>query len=182
MPRWGSVQHVLILGLAVVLMGMLAGCGSAGEAQDDGQQPAQNPPTAETPAENPLPPENDARGAPQAEPADPEPLENEAFRVRQPEANAVVGMTLKLEGESRTFEGNFHYTLEDGHNILAEGVVQTSAGAPEWASFSADIQLQEAPTSPHGVLILYEPSAKDGQPTHELVIPLTFDEAIVNLE
>ena len=178
MPRWGRLQPVFpvfILGLVFMMLAVLGGCGSA---QNSGPSA---PTPAESPADNPAS-ESENDEAPQEEAKDPQPLENDAFRVKRPTANEVVGMTIRLEGESRTFEGNFRYTVEDGHNILADGHVQTSAGAPEWAIFSTEIQLQEAPTSPNGVLILFEPSPKDGQPTHQLVIPLTFDETIVNLE
>jgi len=176
-PKRGNVQHLLICGMAVLLLGVLAGCGSGGVTPADGQPE----PAADLPVENGSPSETDAGASPNNDPS-PAPLENEAFRVWQPVVHDVVGMTFKVEGESRTFEGQFHYSLEDGHNILAEGVVQTDAGAPKWAPFSIDIELQEAPTSPHGVLLLYEASAQDGRPTHQLAIPLTFDESIVQYD
>lgn len=177
MPRWGHVKRLFVLGIVAAMLGLLGGCGAA----QNNQAASEPAPADETPADNPAPTEDDNTTT-REEPAEPVSLENDAFRVRQPTANAVVGMTIPLEGESRTFEGNFRYTVEDGHNILADGHVQTSAGAPEWAAFSTEIRLQERPTSPHGVLILYEPSPKDGQPTHQLIIPLTFDESIVNRE
>lgn len=183
MPQRRRIQSVLIFGLAFMLLTLLAGCGSGSPAAQ-GDDPGRTEPAEETPA-NPSPSADDANDTP-ADEADAseeaERLENDAFRVQQPTAHAVVGMTFKLEGESRTFEGVFHYTLEDGHNILAEGVVQASAGAPEWGTFSTDIHLKEAPTSPHGVLILYEPSAQDGNLMHELIIPLTFEESVIQYE
>ena len=173
MAKWKNMQHLLILFLSIMML-VLAGCGSAGNTPPADQTTGDSSPSEDAQAENPQD-ASDETGA-----ADSKLAENDAFRIRQPAPGAVVGMTLKLEGESRTFEGNFQYTVEDGHDILAEGVVQTSAGAPEWASFSTEIELQNAPTSPNGVLILYEPSPKDGSPTNELVIPLAFEESIVS--
>jgi len=102
--------------------------------------------------------------------------ENEAFRIFEPEPNVVVDKTLKVRGEARVFEAVLSYSLEDGHEILAEGHVQASKGAPEWGSFEIDITLKQMPTSPSGMLTIYEGSAKDGSPIHQLHIPLKFKE------
>ena len=180
--KYSSKKSLVFLGIAAWLVLVLSACGTAGAPQDDGQNQdlgeAPNVDDAETPSTD-----DGARGEGSAnQGADGEqgtPMENEAFRVTQPRANDIIGMSLKVEGEARVFEGNFHYTLEDGHNILAEGAGQADKGAPEWGPFTLEIQLQEAPTSPHGMLILYEESAKDGTPVNELLVPLTFDEKIV---
>lgn len=100
--------------------------------------------------------------------------ENEAFRIFEPKESSVIKDKLIVKGEARVFEGAVNYYLEDGHNILAEGVVQASAGAPEWGSFEIETEI-ERPTSPNGILMLYELSAKDGSQLHTLIVPVSFD-------
>ncbi|MFB9328920.1 Gmad2 immunoglobulin-like domain-containing protein [Paenibacillus aurantiacus] len=107
--------------------------------------------------------------------------ENEAFRILSPEQGAEVGRTFKVKGQARVFEAAFSYTLEDGHEVLAEGHVQASQGAPEWGDFEFEVQMKEpiSPTSPTGTLILYEESAKDGSPIHQLIVTVEFDPALL---
>ncbi|MBD3920618.1 hypothetical protein H8B09_17775 [Paenibacillus sp. PR3] len=104
--------------------------------------------------------------------------ENEAFRIYAPEENAIVGTTFKVSGEARVFEAAFSYSFEDGHNVLAEGHVTADQGAPEWGKFEFEVNFKN-PTSPYGILIIYESSAKDGSPVHQLEIPVKFKDGIV---
>lgn len=101
-------------------------------------------------------------------------LENEAFRVVAPVPNQKVDGMFIVEGKARVFEASFQYKLEDGHNVLAQGHVMASKGAPEWGDFKFEIHYSGA-TSPHAVLILFEGSPKDGSPQHELSIPLKIE-------
>jgi len=98
---------------------------------------------------------------------------NDAFRVFEPAEGAVVGTTFSVRGEARVFEAAFSYSLEDGHNILAEGRVMAGQGAPEWGKFDFTVTF-EAATSPSGILIIYELSAKDGSPVNVLQLPVKF--------
>lgn len=102
-------------------------------------------------------------------------LENEAFRVVAPVSNQKVNGMFIVEGKARVFEASFQYRLEDGHNVLAEGHVMASKGAPEWGDFKFEIHYSGA-TSPHAVLVLFEGSPKDGSPQHELSIPLKIED------
>lgn len=105
-------------------------------------------------------------------------MENEAFRIFEPASNAEVGTTFTVKGQARVFEGVLSYSFEDGHKVLAEGNVNAAAGAPEWADFAFTVTF-EKPTNPVGALILFEKSAKDGSPTHQLMLPLRFSPSIV---
>lgn len=104
--------------------------------------------------------------------------ENEAFRIYAPADDAVVGTTFKVTGEARVFEAAFSYSFEDGHNVLAEGHVMADQGAPEWGKFEFEVTFKEA-TSPYGILVIYESSAKDGSPVHQLEIRVKFEDGIV---
>ncbi|PWW08551.1 immunoglobulin-like protein involved in spore germination [Paenibacillus cellulosilyticus] len=103
---------------------------------------------------------------------------NEAFRIYAPAEDAVVGTTFKVTGEARVFEAAFSYSFEDGHNVLVEGHVMADQGAPEWGKFEFEVTFKEA-TSPFGILVIYENSAKDGSRIHQLEIPVQFADGIV---
>lgn len=102
-------------------------------------------------------------------------LENEAFRVFEPEENAVVGNEFTVRGEARVFEANVLYEFEDGHNILDEGFVTASAGAPEWGEFEITISFDET-ANDSGTVILYEEDMENGERVNELMIPVTVEE------
>ncbi|SDJ44201.1 BsuPI-related putative proteinase inhibitor [Salimicrobium halophilum] len=80
-----------------------------------------------------------------------------------------------ISGEARVFEGSFLYRVEDGHNeLIGETPVQVDSGAPSWSEFSLDISIPESDLPDFGTLtlMLYENSAKDGEPTNVNYVPL----------
>ncbi|MBN6205749.1 Gmad2 immunoglobulin-like domain-containing protein, partial [Ralstonia pickettii] len=101
-------------------------------------------------------------------------LENEAFRIFEPAPNAVVGNEFTVRGEARVFEASFMYEFEDGHNILDEGNVTASTGAPDWGEFEITITFDEVAYDT-GTVILYDESQKDGSRQNELFIPVTVE-------
>lgn len=136
-----------------------------------------------TPAtiETKMPPDNTAvaEGA-----ADPDPSENAPAtaspalgthanqRFRNVKAQKIAENTYRITGEGQIFEANFGWVVEDGHNELANGFQMTSAGAPEWGSFSFDVKVAKDRPNSTLHLVLYETSAKDGSRQHELPVPL----------
>jgi hypothetical protein len=105
-------------------------------------------------------------------------MSNKAFRIFSPKPNDVVGTSFTVVGRARVFEATLQYRLEDGHNVLAEGFTTATEGGPAWGDFEIQIEY-ERPTSPTLVLTLYESSAEDGQPIHELLLPLQADPALL---
>ncbi|HWO95049.1 MAG TPA: Gmad2 immunoglobulin-like domain-containing protein [Bacillus sp. (in: firmicutes)] len=102
-------------------------------------------------------------------------MENEAFKIFAPAPNQTIHGNFALKGEARVFEATFQYKLEDDqHNILAEGFITADKGAPEWGNFEAEISYKET-TSKNAILTIFEESAKDGSPLHELFIPLKIE-------
>lgn len=104
---------------------------------------------------------------------------NDAFRVYGPAPDSEVGRSFTVKGQARVFEAQFSYSFEDGHNVLAEGHVMADKGAPEWGNFEFTVKLDKAPTSPVGTLTIYESSAKDGTPVHELHLTYTFEKNLL---
>jgi len=101
--------------------------------------------------------------------------ENDAFRVYSPVPGTKVNATFTVEGEARVFEAAFSWTLEDGHNILAEGHQMAEEGAPAWGRFRFEVSYKNA-SQANIMLILYVHSAKDGKAEKQLVIPLKVSE------
>lgn len=101
-------------------------------------------------------------------------LENEAFRIFEPAENTVVGNEFTVRGEARVFEAHVMYEFEDGHNILDEGFVMASQGAPDWGEFEFTISFDEV-FFETGTVIIYEESAKDGSRINQLYIPVTVE-------
>ncbi|MBD2868777.1 Gmad2 immunoglobulin-like domain-containing protein [Paenibacillus arenilitoris] len=104
--------------------------------------------------------------------------ENEAFRVFAPQPGSESGPTITVEGEARVFEAAFSWTLEDGHNVLAEGHEMADGGAPAWGKFKFDVNYENASQS-NIMFILFVHSAKDGSVEHQLVIPLKAPEELI---
>jgi Immunoglobulin-like domain of bacterial spore germination len=100
-------------------------------------------------------------------------FKNDAFKVTSIVNEEAMKNVIIVEGKARVFEASFLYRLEDGHNVLAEGHTMADQGAPGWGNFKIKIS-HNHPSSPNGVLTLYVASAKDGNPEHELHIPVQF--------
>jgi hypothetical protein len=80
-----------------------------------------------------------------------------------------------VKGEARVFEGNFMYSVEDGHNIHIEPTpFQVDEGAPSWSTFELSIEIPEEDLPQFGTLTLtlFEESSKDGSATNVNYIPL----------
>ncbi|MDP3387072.1 MAG: Gmad2 immunoglobulin-like domain-containing protein [Eubacteriales bacterium] len=100
-----------------------------------------------------------------------DPTENQAFRnisVTGSQGNYVV------TGEARIFEAVLQYEVEDGHFVYLEGFEMASAGAPDWGTFTINLNIPEAdlPGNATLMLILFEESAMDGSRVNELFVVL----------
>ncbi|RKD22719.1 hypothetical protein BEP19_10710 [Ammoniphilus oxalaticus] len=166
----------LMIGLLVIALGV--GCSPT---QDEDQLPEEpneqiDPQTDGAQEDGQVEADDETRSEETVDESEPTPkitAENEAFRIYKPDSDTVIENRLIIKGEARVFEGTVQYYLEDGHNILAEGFTQASAGGPEWGEFEVDVEIEQA-TSPNGMLILFEESAKDSSQLHKLVIPVKF--------
>jgi hypothetical protein len=93
-------------------------------------------------------------------------------RFRNVHVRTVGEQRFQIVGEAQVFEANISWTIEDGHHVLKEGHVTTSAGAPEWGAFDFTVTAQKARENSTLHLVLYESSAKDGSRQHELPLLL----------
>lgn len=152
---------------------LLAGCTSESQTPATPAEPAKPPVTEQPqtpPTARPEPPAPAQPQTPVEKPQEPTVYANEIFR------NVTVKKTgqdtFEVKGQARVFEAVANYVVEDGHNELTEGFVQTSAGAPEWGDFTFTLKVKKAEPKSTLMLILFESSPKDGSRRMELIIPL----------
>ena len=96
-----------------------------------------------------------------------------AILIESPLPQTIVTSPLHVSGTANVFEAQFVLEVADWDGrIIARESVHATSGTGSRGSFDAMIAFT-APTGPKRItLIAYEPSAKDGSPTHEVEIPL----------
>lgn len=99
--------------------------------------------------------------------------QNEAFKLEQPFAGeSLSGLPVVVRGSANTFEATFVAELQTpAGDVLDHQVVHASSGTGTWGSFEVALG-QGLGVSGSEVVVLYENSAKDGQPIHQLRVPV----------
>lgn len=99
------------------------------------------------------------------------PIENSAFRKI-----AVTGSqgTYTVTGEARIFEATYQYEVSDGHQVFMKGFGTASSGAPDWGTFTINVNIAPSKLPVNGTvtIFLFEESAKDGSVVNELAFAL----------
>lgn len=162
--------------LLLLTVGVLQGCTSGSQSSVEPQTP---PATTqpETPSTQPeTPAETQPQTPAEKPPAAEQPDSSEGVYANDIFRNVTVKKTgtdtFEVKGQAQVFEGTVSYVVEDGHNELTQGSIQTSAGAPEWGDFTHTVKVKKADPNTTLMLILFETSMKDGSRRMELIIPL----------
>lgn len=109
---------------------------------------------------------------------DPKVVDNESVkefsndRFRKVVVEKLEGNKFRIQGEAQVFEATVNWSVEDGHNVYDEGFTTATIGAPDWGKFDFNFEIKKAEDIEVLNLILYEISAKDGNQTHVLLVPL----------
>ena len=109
---------------------------------------------------------------------DPKVVDNESVkefsndRFRKVVVEKLEGNKFRIQGEAQVFEATVNWSVEDGHNVYDEGFTTATIGAPDWGKFDFTFKIKKAEDIEVLNLILYEISAKDGNQTHVLLVPL----------
>lgn len=93
-------------------------------------------------------------------------------RFREVTVEKIAENKFRVKGEAQIFEANFSWIVEDGHNELKSGFEQTDAGAPAWGKFDFSFEVLKSDKNTTLTLVLFETSAENGSPQHQLPIPL----------
>ncbi|MGO0063132.1 Gmad2 immunoglobulin-like domain-containing protein [Brevibacillus fluminis] len=97
--------------------------------------------------------------------------QNEAFRNVTVEKTAFGHYV--ISGEARVFEATVNYVVTSGQSHVTSGYTTASKGGPDWGTFQIELDttMLTAYSQPLAIT-LFEASAEDGRPLHELTIPL----------
>jgi len=89
--------------------------------------------------------------------------------IEDPLPDEHVTSPLRVRGTANTFEATFVLELHDASGkTLAHRVVTATSGSGERGTFETTLRFSGAPA----VLGAWEPSAENGKPLHEVVIPV----------
>ncbi|USG63934.1 sporulation protein [Brevibacillus ruminantium] len=168
-----------LLSIFLLTILLLQGCVSSQNTPSSQTQPSL-PPGSEQPAQQSPPdtikPETPPQSSEPAQPTgedkkgDSSAYSNDIFQDVTVAKEAADTYTVK--GKARVFEATFQYVVEDGHNELTKGTVQSSVAAPEWGDFQFTVKVKKDQPNSTLTLVLFEASAKDGSRRMELPIAL----------
>jgi hypothetical protein len=98
-----------------------------------------------------------------------------AILVESPLPGQTATSPLRVTGSANVFEASFVIQVADWDGrVIAQKTVQATSGTGTRGTFETTIRFPIPGSGPARLtLIAYEPSARDGSPTHEIEIPLT---------
>jgi hypothetical protein len=92
-----------------------------------------------------------------------------AILVESPLPDESVTSPLRVSGTANTFEATFDLELRDANgNVLVHKFATATSGSGQRGTFATTLTFSGTPT----LLVAWEPSAENGQPLHEVQIPL----------
>lgn len=100
--------------------------------------------------------------------------------VRQPLPFDLVDDPVGICGVGTGFEATFAARVRDGAGSELAQVSIMTGGTGIWGNYHAELPLGGVPSTPQGVLEVFEFSAKDGSEINKVVVPITFGPALVN--
>ena len=104
---------------------------------------------------------------------------NEFLEVTSPVPYQKISSPVKVSGKSNFFEANTRIRIKDNNGkILADTFTIAGGWMGELHLFSEDVPY-DVPSSGEGVVEVFEESAKDGSEIHKIVIPVVFEDYIV---
>lgn len=93
-------------------------------------------------------------------------------RFRDAHVQKLNDTTFKITGKARVFEANFEWHVKEDNVVIKKGHTTTDAGAPEFGNFNFTITAKRKNPSSKLEILIFEPSANDGTPQGELLMPL----------
>jgi nucleoid-associated protein YgaU len=100
--------------------------------------------------------------------------------VRQPQPFDLVDDPVDVCGVGTGFEGVFAARVRDGNGTQLVQVTINAGGTGIWANYHTTLALGGIPSTPQGVLEVFESSAKDGSDINKVVVPITFGRALID--
>lgn len=105
----------------------------------------------------------------------PTPLSSQNIRVSTPILNQEIGVPLSIKGEARVFESVVRVRLRDANGMVLVDDITLSEGTEigEFGPFEARLSYP-APSTPTGVVEVFQNSPRDGSEVDKVTIPVTF--------
>jgi nucleoid-associated protein YgaU len=100
--------------------------------------------------------------------------------VRQPKIYDIVDDPVAVCGVGTGFEGTFAARVRDGQGHQLGQVTIHAGGTGIWGNFHVTIPLSTPPSTPQGILDVYEASAQDGRDTNKVSVIVTFGRALID--
>ena len=94
-----------------------------------------------------------------------------AILVESPLPGDTVSSPIAVRGTSNTFEATMRVEIRRGSDVLVAETVTASSGSGERGTYEATLDVAASPGPI--TLVAFEPSAENGEPIHQVEIPLT---------
>jgi len=109
----------------------------------------------------------------------PTPTSEQNIQVLSPHPNEEIGIPLFVVGKARVFENQLNVRLKDatGKVLVQELITAQSSQGNAFGSFTKAIDYPK-PTTPNGVLEVYDLSSKDGTEIDKVSIPIKFEDVV----
>lgn len=99
--------------------------------------------------------------------------------VRQPQPHDLVDDPVEVCGVGTGFEATFAARVRDANGAELTQITITAGGTGIWGNFHVALAVG-VPSTPRGVLEVFEFSAKDGSEINKVVVPIVFGRALVD--
>lgn len=96
--------------------------------------------------------------------------------VFRPLPGTKIAPGQQLTGSARAFEATINYQIRDaaGRTVARERFATAAEGAPAFGLFDAELQFDQTPSAPNGMLMVYTRSARDGSIQDLVEVPVAF--------
>jgi hypothetical protein len=100
-----------------------------------------------------------------------------SISVRQPKSGDSISTPFIISGEVRVFEGQFNYRVKQSNGeVLKEDTITIQNNtADEFSTYSVTVESMESPTQRNGFVEVYDLSARTGEETNLVSIPVSFE-------
>ena len=99
--------------------------------------------------------------------------------IRQPQPGDLVDDPVRACGIGTGFEGQITARVRDGDGVQIAQVPVRAGGTGIWGNFDITLTVG-VPSTPHGVLEVFDVSAEDGSELNKVVVPLTFGRTLID--
>ncbi|MEA2097788.1 MAG: Gmad2 immunoglobulin-like domain-containing protein [Patescibacteria group bacterium] len=99
---------------------------------------------------------------------------NDFIQIKFPQKNTAIKSPVLISGEANVFEANVRIKIKDENgNVLANSFITAGGWMDAKYPFEKEIDYT-FPTSPNGIIEVFEEDTKNGNEIHKVTIPIAF--------